>query len=118
MLNAISFLRVKFLSCFAFFRRISAAFTIVPFLSIVNISTSKPINDFFSGRLFPVMMEETGKVYIIFSIHQYTMIQGYTFLYGTMEVLGKKWVVPLLLLLFFYEEINFSSIKKSLKITS
>ncbi|HLC50495.1 MAG TPA: winged helix-turn-helix transcriptional regulator [Candidatus Nanoarchaeia archaeon] len=46
------------------------------------------------------------------------MLQGYAFLYSTMEILGKKWVVPLLLLLFFYEETNFSAIKKSLKITS
>jgi len=35
-----------------------------------------------------------------------------------MEVLGKKWVVPLLIFLLFYEKTNFSHMKKQLKITS
>ena len=35
-----------------------------------------------------------------------------------MEVLGKKWVIPLLLFLLFYEKTNFTAIKKHLKLTS
>ena len=35
-----------------------------------------------------------------------------------MESLGRKWAVPLLLFLLFYEKTNFSEIKKRLKITS
>ena len=46
------------------------------------------------------------------------MLQGYNLLFEFMETLGKKWVVPLLLFLLFYERTNFSQIKKSLKVTS
>ena len=46
------------------------------------------------------------------------MLQTYSFLFGLMETLGKKWVVPLLLFLLIYEKANFSMIKKQLKITS
>ena len=46
------------------------------------------------------------------------MLQGYTLLFEFMEILGRKWVVPLLLLLLFCEKTNFSQIKKQLKVTS
>ena len=46
------------------------------------------------------------------------MLQGYSLLFEFMETLGKKWVVPLLLFLLFYEKTNFSQLKKSLKVTS
>ena len=46
------------------------------------------------------------------------MLQSYNFLFEFMEFLGKKWVVPLLLLLLIYEQANFSYLKKHLKITS
>ena len=46
------------------------------------------------------------------------MLQAYNLLFEAMESLGKKWVVPLLLFLLFYEKTNFSQLKKSLKVTS
>ena len=46
------------------------------------------------------------------------MLQSYNFLFDFMEILGKKWIAPLLIFLLFYEETNFSKIKKHLKITS
>ena len=46
------------------------------------------------------------------------MFQSYDTLFGLMEALGKKWVVPLLIFLLFYEKTNFSHMKKQLKITS
>lgn len=46
------------------------------------------------------------------------MLQSYGLLFGFMELLGKKWVVPLLLFLLFCEKTNFSKIKKQLKLTS
>jgi DNA-binding HxlR family transcriptional regulator len=35
-----------------------------------------------------------------------------------MEVLGKKWIVPLLIFLLFYETTTFSQLKKYFKVTS
>ncbi|MBI2647584.1 helix-turn-helix transcriptional regulator [Candidatus Woesearchaeota archaeon] len=35
-----------------------------------------------------------------------------------MEVLGKKWIVPLLVFLLLYEKTNFNTIKKGLRLTS
>lgn len=46
------------------------------------------------------------------------MLQNYNLLFEFMETLGKKWVVPLLLFLLFYERSNFSEIKRQLKLTS
>lgn len=46
------------------------------------------------------------------------MLQTYEILFGIMEKLGKKWAVPLLIFLLFYEQTTFSIIKKQLKITS
>jgi|SRR3989338_8623708 len=46
------------------------------------------------------------------------MLQTYGILFEFMEVLGKKWAVPVLLFLFLYEETTFTAIKKKLKITS
>lgn len=46
------------------------------------------------------------------------MLQGYALLFEFMEALGKKWVVPLLIFLMFYEKSNFSQMKKKLKLTS
>lgn len=46
------------------------------------------------------------------------MLQSYYALFGLMEVLGKKWIVPLLILLLFYDETTFTKIKKHLKVTS
>ena len=46
------------------------------------------------------------------------MLQGYNILFDFMEVLGKKWIVPLLIFLLFYEQTNFTTIKKHLKVTS
>ncbi|MBS3114759.1 helix-turn-helix transcriptional regulator [Candidatus Woesearchaeota archaeon] len=46
------------------------------------------------------------------------MLQGYNILFELMETLGKKWVVPLLIFLLFYEKTNFSQMKKQLKVTS
>jgi DNA-binding HxlR family transcriptional regulator len=39
-------------------------------------------------------------------------------LFDFMEVLGKKWIVPLLIFLLFYETTTFSQLKKHLKVTS
>lgn len=39
-------------------------------------------------------------------------------LFEFMEVLGKKWVVPLLIFLLLYEKTNFNTIKKRLRLTS
>ena len=46
------------------------------------------------------------------------MFQSYNFLFEFMEILGKKWVVPLLIFLLFYETTTFSQLKKHLKVTS
>ena len=46
------------------------------------------------------------------------MIESYLLLYQTMNSLGKKWVVPLLIFLMIYDKKSFSSIKKSLRMTS
>jgi len=46
------------------------------------------------------------------------MLQSYNVLFELMEVLGKKWIVPLLIFLLLYEGTTFSKIKKHLKITS
>lgn len=46
------------------------------------------------------------------------MLEHYNILFGTMEALGKKWAVPVLLLLFFYGECSFTALKKALKVTS
>src|SRR3989344_5506479 len=46
------------------------------------------------------------------------MIQGYNVLFQFMETLGKKWIVPLLIFLLFYEKTNFTTIKKHLRLTS
>jgi len=39
-------------------------------------------------------------------------------LFEFMEVLGKKWIVPLLVFLLLYEKTNFNTIKKRLRLTS
>lgn len=46
------------------------------------------------------------------------MMQNYAIFFEAMEILGKKWVVPLLMFLLLYEETNFSKIKKNLRLTS
>ena len=46
------------------------------------------------------------------------MLQNYNILFRFMEILGKKWIVPLLIFLLFYEKTNFTAIKKHLKLTS
>ena len=46
------------------------------------------------------------------------MLQGYKILFELMEILGKKWIVPLLIFLLFYETTTFSQLKKHLKVTS
>lgn len=46
------------------------------------------------------------------------MLNGYNMLFEFMEVLGKKWIVPLLLILLFYDKITFTKIKKQLGVTS
>lgn len=46
------------------------------------------------------------------------MLQNYAMMFQFMEVLGKKWVVPILILLLLYDQTNFSKIKKYLRITS
>lgn len=46
------------------------------------------------------------------------MMQNYAMLFEFMEVLGKKWVVPLLIFLLVCEKTNFTTIKKHLKLTS
>ena len=46
------------------------------------------------------------------------MLQTYNLLFEIMESLGKKWVVPLLLLLLLMEKTNFTKMKKQLRITS
>lgn len=57
--------------------------------------------------------------YIIFSIQKYTkMLQSYGILFEFMEVLGKKWIVPLLIFLLLCEKTTFSKIKRHLKVTS
>lgn len=45
------------------------------------------------------------------------MLEAYTALFGLMEVLGKKWAVPLLIFLLFYEKTTFSQLKRQLKLT-
>lgn len=46
------------------------------------------------------------------------MLDNYNMLFTAMEALGKKWAVPVLLLLFLYGECSFTALKKSLKVTS
>ncbi len=46
------------------------------------------------------------------------MLNHYNMLFGTMEALGKKWAVPVLLFLFLYGECSFTALKKALKVTS
>lgn len=46
------------------------------------------------------------------------MLQNYSMLFEFMEVLGKKWIVPLLIFLLLYEKTNFNTIKKRLRLTS
>ncbi|MBI2659845.1 helix-turn-helix transcriptional regulator [Candidatus Woesearchaeota archaeon] len=46
------------------------------------------------------------------------MLNGYNVLFEFMEILGKKWVVPLLLILLFYDKTTFTRIKKQLGVTS
>ena len=46
------------------------------------------------------------------------MLQNYNVLFEFMEVLGKKWIVPLLIFLLLYEKTNFNTIKKRLRLTS
>jgi len=46
------------------------------------------------------------------------MLQNYAMIFQFMEVLGKKWTVPVLILLLLCEKTTFTSIKKQLKITS
>lgn len=46
------------------------------------------------------------------------LLQNYRLLFEFMEILGKKWAVPLLVFLLLYEETTFTNIKKHLKITS
>lgn len=46
------------------------------------------------------------------------MLQNYAMMFQFMEVLGKKWIVPLLIFLLLYEKTTFSKIKKNLKVTS
>ena len=46
------------------------------------------------------------------------MLQNYNILFQFMEILGKKWIVPLLIFLLFYETTTFSQLKKHLKVTS
>ena len=45
-------------------------------------------------------------------------MQSYNIFFEFMEVLGKKWIVPVLVFLLLYENTTFSKIKKNLKITS
>lgn len=46
------------------------------------------------------------------------MLQNYNMLFGFMEILGKKWIVPLLLILLFCEKAKFSKMKRQLGVTS
>ena len=46
------------------------------------------------------------------------MFQSYNVLFELMEILGKKWIVPLLIFLLFYDTTTFSQLKKHLKVTS
>jgi DNA-binding HxlR family transcriptional regulator len=46
------------------------------------------------------------------------MIDNYQPLFQLMELIGKRWVVPTLLILLVHERVPFSKIKKYLKITS
>ncbi len=39
-------------------------------------------------------------------------------LFEIMGILGKRWMVPMLLVLLMHDQINFSALKKQLKITS
>ena len=45
-------------------------------------------------------------------------MQSYNVLFELMGTLGKKWIVPLLIFLLFYETTTFSQLKKHLKVTS
>lgn len=45
-------------------------------------------------------------------------MQSYNLLFELMEVLGKRWIVPVLIFLFMYEKTTFTAIKKHLKMTS
>ena len=46
------------------------------------------------------------------------MLQNYSMLFEFMEVLGKKWIAPLLIFLLLYEKTNFNTMKKRLRLTS
>ena len=46
------------------------------------------------------------------------MVKNYIILFEFMEMLGKKWIAPVLLFLLFYEQSTFSKIKRHLKVTS
>ena len=46
------------------------------------------------------------------------MLQSYNVLFDLMEVLGKKWIVPVLIFLLFCEKTTFTKIKKQLGLTS
>lgn len=46
------------------------------------------------------------------------MMQNYAVLFEFMEILGKKWAVPVLIFLLLSENTSFSKIKRHLKITS
>ena len=46
------------------------------------------------------------------------MLQNYSMLFGMVEILGKKWIVPLLLILLFCEKTTFSKMKRQLGMTS
>lgn len=56
--------------------------------------------------------------FISVSIGPYTMIGGYNVMFGFVEILGKKWIAPVLIFLFVYGESTFSRIKRSSGITS
>lgn len=56
--------------------------------------------------------------FIKVGIKEYTMLESYNVLINMMDILGKKWVVPLLVILLLCEKTTFSKIKKQLRITS
>ena len=46
------------------------------------------------------------------------VLQNYNDLFNFMEVLGKRWAMPLLIFLLLCEKTSFSQMKKQLKVTS
>ena len=46
------------------------------------------------------------------------VLQNYNDLFNFMEVLGKRWAMPLLIFLLLCEKTRFSQMKKQLKVTS